>query len=158
MLTLTTDVGKEHYVHIGTHMRECDQRECFAAVGEDPTTALAKSHETSLNCYVFSWNDVPVALTGVGSLTESIGVPWMLGTDQLEEVPKRIFWRASKAVVEDFHRDFTVLTNYIDERNTVSRRWIKHLGFEERETTPFGHLQLPFIRFERTQCVNPQLL
>jgi hypothetical protein len=44
--------------------------------------------------------------------------------------------------------DYPVLRNYVDQRNTVSIRWLRWLGFRMGEPAVMGAARVPFVPFE----------
>lgn len=150
MLSVRTFPSREDLSFVADNLRECDRDETFASSGDSPHQVIMESWSQSIFAYCFYWNGTPVAVCGVSALTDSIGAPWLLCTDDVRLVTKSIFWKACKTLISQFQGRFHMLTNYIDVRNTISRGWLKHLGFEEKETINYGYSQLPFIRFEKT--------
>lgn len=150
-ISLTTEPTDFEVRKLGLIMRDADKKEVFATSGEDPVTALHNSVEASLMTWLFFGDDEPLCIAGVSQMTESIGVPWLLCANNIRDVPNHIFMECSRALMEEWSQHFAVLTNYVDVRNTVSERWLQKLGFEKKETVPFGFLQLPFTRYEYTR-------
>jgi hypothetical protein len=101
---------------------------------------------------VLDRQDVPVCLFGAAPHPlPGVGVAWLLGTDGLfrEALP---IARASKQRLEELQQQFPLLWNYVDERNTVSIRWLRWMGFKAHSVkeTVSGH---PFRIFARTANV-----
>ena len=121
------------------NMRKHDVQEVNAATRMGVRNAV----ETSVNLSTYAKtglvNDELVCMWGVCpiSLISSSGSPWMLGTDLIEK-KQRIFLRRSKPWLEDIKKDYKTLENHVDERNTLSVRWLKWLGFEMNEAEPYG--------------------
>lgn len=142
--------------HVGWFMRIPDAQEVFAASGDSPVVALHESWAASINPYLFYWDNKPTWCCGVAPLAESIGSPWMLATDTWEYVPKKLLWRLSRHFIDNWLKEYSLLTNYVDARNGVARDWLSKLGASEEEIVPYGYLRRPFIRFEIKQpCANP---
>jgi hypothetical protein len=120
-------------------MRKHDVQEVNAATRMGVRNAV----ETSVNLSTYAKtglvNDELVCMWGVCpiSLISSSGSPWMLGTDLIEK-KQRIFLRRSKPWLEDIKKDYKTLENHVDERNTLSVRWLKWLGFEMKKAEPYG--------------------
>ncbi len=109
-----------------------------------------------------SFAHIPVAMFGVVPLTKTIGIPWMVATDELT-LHKRFFVQHAPEYIKQmmyFYPDG--LINYIDARNTVHIAYIKHFGFEVTGfMADYGHAKLPFYRFSKglkglPSCVPPQ--
>ena len=121
------------------NMRKHDVQEVNAATRMGVRNAV----ETSVNLSTYAKtglvNDELVCMWGVCpiSLISSSGSPWMLGTDLIEK-KQRIFLRRSKPWLEDIKKGYKTLENHVDERNTLSVRWLKWLGFEMKKAEPYG--------------------
>jgi hypothetical protein len=90
-----------------------------------------------------------VCMFGVApvNLLGDTGVPWLLGSDDIERHAVT-FLRGSKRYIAEMSRDYRLLTNYVDARNTLSIRWLKWLRFDILAAEPYGPFGLPFHRFE----------
>jgi hypothetical protein len=90
----------------------------------------------------------PVAMFGVvpASILSGIGAPWMVGAVDLEQ---HQFWfaKSSRPCVQRMQREFNVLANWVDNRNTLSKRWLRWLGFHVGQPQPFGSGGEPFCPF-----------
>jgi len=73
----------------------------------------------------------------------------LLGTDKLLDTRKEFIPQA-KEWVEEMSSIYPILLNYVHVDNTVSKRWLKSLGFEfiklEKE---YGVGKQPFYQFVR---------
>ncbi|HVJ44378.1 MAG TPA: phage protein Gp13 family protein [Dongiaceae bacterium] len=79
------------------------------------------------------------------------GIIWMLASPDIASPEiRREFIQRSREMCDRLHERYTVLTNYIDARNTLHLRWLKWCGFEIVNTVQeFGHGRLPFHEFVR---------
>ena len=102
----------------------------------------------STKAYAGIINDEVVTIFGVasGSLLTGLGVPWLVGTDLLEQHQKT-FLRRCKPILKQMLGQYPTLMNYVDERNHIAKAWLHWLGFQIEEAKPAGLLQLPFHRF-----------
>lgn len=137
------------------HMRSQDANEVMASHGFKPYDALKESYRASQehNSIIHEDGSV-VAMFGVSDYG-SYAVPWMLGTDKLLET-KRTMIPVAKQWVDEILERYPLLFNYVHADNTVSKRWLKSLGFEfiklEEE---YGVGKEPFIQFVRIKkCVH----
>lgn len=139
----------EHIDWIAPRMRRADVDEVRAASGKSPREALEFSVDRSNEAYTALFNDVPAAMFGVGwiNIINGIGAPWLLGTDEVEK-NYRHFLRGSKWWIGQLSSRYDILTNVVDDRNTVSKRWLAFLGFTLFEPTVIGVERRPFRKFE----------
>jgi hypothetical protein len=113
-----------------------------------PDEALRRSAAGSVLCWSGLVGEEPVCMFGVGaaSVLGRVGVPWLLGTDRLAEIP-RAFARLSLDGVGMMHAAFPTLANWSDARHTTAHGWLRWLGFRLGEARPMGALGLPFVPF-----------
>lgn len=151
----------EDAMKIAPLLREVDKRELNALSAEDLKVTLVASVEASLVgegfCTVCTVDDEYVAIFGVASANytddfgNTIGCPWMLATDKLyEPLCVEHLHKVALEIVEEMNKHFLFLVNVIDERNTVSIKWLKSLGFIFQQRIPyFGYEHIPFWVFYR---------
>lgn len=141
-------------IAISDNIRKSDVEEVYAATGLDITEALIVSFNSSYHCWVTEADGELVAIYGVSpSPNPFVGIPWMLATDDIYKHKKQLL-RQSRDIVNQMQSIFPVLTNFVDERNTKSIRYLKMLGFEfPKRVEHFGYEGRPFWQFERKQYV-----
>lgn len=130
-----------HIRTIASRMREADRDSALAGSGRSPIAALTFSYRKSACCWTAILDGRPELMWGVGEISASAGVgaPWLLGTDAVEE-NFRAFLRASYEWPSQLLRQYPVLRNFVDARNTVSVRWLEWLGFRLLDPVEFrGH-------------------
>lgn len=137
---------EDHIPTIAVGMRDIDCREVAAASGNTPFKALEIGLENSELCWTGMIDRVPAAMFGVVNLGYT-GVPWMLGTDRLSLVSKRLLMD-SKGYVKAMLGVNKLLQNYVHAENESSIRWLKWLGFEMSEPEPYGVLREMFRLFK----------
>lgn len=76
-----------------------------------------------------------------------IGAIWAVFTDSIERHPIS-FLRSCLGPLKTMKSEYSVLINYVDERNTKVIQWLRWLGFTIYPAEPYGVDQLPFHRFE----------
>lgn len=135
-------------------IREADRREVMAASGRIPEAALQESVWGATESWAAMLNERPIAIFGVGpiNILNGIGSPWMLGADELVSHSFYVV-RMSRPYVERMHRTYPVLFNLVDERNTVSQRWLRWMGFRLYDPIPYGPFGVKFKPFERVRRV-----
>ena len=92
----------------------------------------------------------PMGMWGITKQPNNSGQVWMLGCkNMLEDTrDKREFLRQSRIELKKLHKEFPVLFNYIDARNTVHLRWLKFMGFTIiKKHEIFGYEGRPFYEF-----------
>lgn len=136
-------------------MREQDAKEVLASHGFKPYDALKESYRvsTEMNSIIHADGSV-VGMFGVTD-AGAYAIPWMLGTDKVIETRKEFIPQAKKWVEETNER-YPLLFNFVHKDNTVSRRWLKSLGFEFiKLQEEYGVGKEPFIQFVRIKkCVH----
>lgn len=129
----------EHVATIADRMRPADVAEVAAASGRTPHDALLLSLKRSTVCWTALLDGQPELMFGVGDLNilTRTGSPWLLGTDAVER-EYRQFLRQSRNWPEQLLQRYDLLRNFVDDRNTVSKRWLEWLGFTLLDPMPIG--------------------
>jgi len=139
-----------HAKNIARHLRVVDNEELSAALNCAPEDDVMKGYELSTRKWIILSIEgnlnVPTALFGVQDHGDGVGIPWMVATDGLKKI-KRFLLESTDKYLSEIKKDYDMLVNYVDARNTDSIKWLKRLGFKFDEAAPYGHKQLPFHRF-----------
>lgn len=145
-----TRMAAKHRKELVENIREADVDEIWAYSGRTPSdvmreVAVVGRHTT----YAGLQDDTLLCLFGVQPLSalSPVAVPWLLGTNALEEHAP-VFLRMSRDWIHEQAKEYDILMNFVDARNTKSIRWLKWLGFEVYPAVPAGPFQQPFHRFE----------
>lgn len=135
--------------YIASRIREADRVEVYESSRRDALTALASSTERSERTATVFFGDTPVAICGVGrmALLSGIGVPWMLGTDDLRTNAKTLLPHAKPMVVK-MMQGHDVLRNMVHVDNRASIRWLKSMGFRMGQPVAAGWRGAMFRVFE----------
>jgi hypothetical protein len=135
-------------------MRKADCDEIWASNRHTPREALEAGIRLSFGgCWTLENAGVPVAMFGVApSQEKSVGVVWLLATDQLNDV-KQTFLRLSKHCIKMMLELFPVMFNFVDDRNTSSIRWLEWCGAEFSSAVAVGPDSLPFKPFIIRRCL-----
>lgn len=148
MTILVRPAELEDIAPIAEKMREQDRQEVKASSGEDPMQSLSDSLLVSDLVWTAEDESGPIAMFGVARIPGGLstcGAAWLLGTDRLVDVDKRTWWVLSRKYVKRMEERYDILMNYVDDRNTVSQRWLSRLGFRKIHTIPeYGWAKIPF--------------
>lgn len=153
----TRKCTQEDIDHLAPRLRKEDLDEIRAASGLSPREALMLGFAESEECHCIHDTDTgePVAVFGVVPMAEnpSIGIVWMLGSDDLK-MHSMCFLRRSAEWVQRLHSRYPLLCNVIDARNEVHVRWLQWLGFQFiRDIPDYGPEQRLFYEFVRLNNV-----
>lgn len=120
---------------IAHNLRAIDKKEVIAMTGEhDVYKSLYKALSLEGEQYTAEVDGDIVAIFGVAphSLNRSVGIPWFLGTDAINNL-KREMLKDSSYFVTKWSTEFHLLFNYVHEDNKRSIRWLKWLGFDVKD-------------------------
>ena len=137
-------------------LRQQDVDEVKASSGLDPLEALQISCLLSVDCNAIIAGDGElIGLFGVTKTPDPfVGCPWLLASDRLPEIRKE-FLPQSYEWVQRINKQFPVLRNYVDKRNTKAIRWLKYLGFQFIDLVEdYGVGKKPFYEFVRIEADN----
>lgn len=139
----------EHVAAMAPHMRQSDVDEVYAASGSGALAALDRSLRFSTHAWAGLIDGEVACIFGVApiNLLARRGSPWLLGTDLVTQ-HATAFLRRNRGYIRIMMAVYNQLENHVDVRNTASIQWLKWLGFRFDEPAPYGHLGLPFMRFE----------
>lgn len=155
LLDLKPSAVFEAISYLSKNLRKSDVEEIEASSGMNPEDALKESIAASTHCWlVFDRESNPAAIFGAAPYPlQGVGVVWMVGTDKVQTEAFGIA-RRTRPYVELMLQDYPMLWNYIDARNTVSKRWLKWAGFRLlRDHPEHGPKGLLFQTFARTAHV-----
>jgi hypothetical protein len=93
-------------------------------------------------------DDRVVGVFGIAIVVpHNIGVPWMITSPAIEQVPVQ-FVRKTRAFLKEACTSFTQFLNFEPAENTLHLRWLRAIGFEvAADPEPFGVDRKPFYRF-----------
>tara|TARA_B100001013_G_scaffold147110_1_gene87110 strand:+ start:186 stop:671 length:486 start_codon:yes stop_codon:yes gene_type:complete len=131
-------------------IREQDKEELLAADNKQPLEALQApfSIKGSITYSIVEDTDnnqeeILGMFGTVPTPVKKYGVIWLLSSDRLRKYAKR-FIQENEKWIKKISKTYQTVFNYVDCRNTVSQKWLEHLGFKNIETRPYGHLNLNF--------------
>lgn len=134
---------------LAPRLRKADLDEIAAGSGENPLQALIRGYEQSYQPFTIVVEDKVAGIFGAVPLDPQwvVGAVWLLGSDDIFNV-RMPFARQSKLWIECVHKPFQILTNWVDERNSVHIRWLKWCGFKFiARCDRYGYRNLPFYEF-----------
>lgn len=139
----------DHVEELSGTMRPDDVAELWAFSLSTPHDALTNGIRCSDRAMTGLLDGKVACMFGVApvSMMGGKGAVWMLGSDLIESHPKH-FLRRCRRELSIMARNYGVLHNYVDARNTKAIRWLKWLGFDIGEPEPIGAAGLPFRHFE----------
>lgn len=146
------------FYHLIWGLRAADRAELRAASGLGVTEALKRSLAATPDPMVGA-NEygLPVCVGGVVPFGDGMrGAVWAVATVDVEG-HRVSFLRRSIPWVKRWQEQYPILTNAVDERNTVHIEWLKWLGFTFINRHPhYGAERRPFLEFVRVDpSVNP---
>ena len=128
---------------IAPYLRLADIRE-HKAMSDLPIDAvLAFSIAHSERGFAVELHDRIAAIFGVND-----GVVWLVGTDEIAKHPV-MFYRLSKKIFQRLSDGYDKLFNFVDNRNTLSLRWLKWLGFKIEPAQKINNGFFHFAHWER---------
>jgi hypothetical protein len=134
---------------LAPRMRAADVAEVWASHRLSPVQALENSLRLSSHAWAGLADGVLVCLWGAcpASFINRIGVPWLLGSDEVE-AHQTTFLRRSLPALREMQSVYRILKNHVDARNRASIRWLRWLGFTVHPAQPFGPDGVAFHPFE----------
>ena len=141
----------EDSIYVADNLRAEDKVEISAFGVNSVHKAMDYSYHMSTEAWSAKANGEPFVAFGVSprSIVLGHGSPWLLGTDKIlqHQIP---FLRQSISYTDMMHNRYPYLSNYVYERNDVSKRWLGWLGFTIHEPMPLGLHGEKFHLFSRS--------
>lgn len=138
--------------YIAPRLREADKRECDALLALPPELVLPEAVcAPTRRVWTFATDaGEPVGLFGLDATPiPQVGTIWMVSTPVINKHPQE-FLRGSIRVVTAMNNEYPILTNMMDERNTLHKKWLRWLGFSFlRRIDRWGARSVPFLEFAR---------
>lgn len=139
-----------HADAIAANARQADIDELWAQGRSSPLRALRYGMKVCPRARTGLLDGEPVCMFGVTpySILRGQGVPWMVGTRALEGLSaQKALLRVSEQVMGGWMGEYSLLFNFVDQRNVAAHRWLRWLGFTLRDPVPYGPDHLPFHPF-----------
>ena len=116
-------------ISLAPNLREADQQEMQAAIGEVGPDTLEKGIRDCDECWCLEVEGEPIGLYGYRDTGDSSAFIWLMGSDTIESVRWQ-FLRASKNTIKKLGKSFESLWSLSDIRNKKHREWYEWLGFK----------------------------
>lgn len=139
-----------HLADLHGRYRDEDEREAFSASRLSAEDAVLHSiRRSGMAVSVLDREGLAIAVFGVArpTMIGGIGVPWMMGTRDLDRYAREAV-EVGREVVGAIRGHFELLRNHVDARNTRAIRWLRAVGFEVLPAEPYGAFGSPFHPFE----------
>lgn len=127
----------EDCAELALTMRKEDREEIWHHSRFTPLLALQGGLLMSKKCWSIIRDDRVVGMFGVASVDGTIGVPWMLASDELVDI-QIAFLRGCKDYLEEMFQGFELLCNSVWIGNAVHIRWLRWMGFKFLPAKPAG--------------------
>lgn len=117
---------------INLQLRDADVAELYASTTLSCKDALIHSLDASSRTWVIMYDGKIIAVFGVTVHpdTTDVGIPWLMGSQELHNIKFRIIKYSSLILNEVmFFDDITCLTNFVSVYHTEAIKWLKWLGF-----------------------------
>jgi len=148
----TTD---DDITYLANNLREMDFLEVFLATGKRPQQAIEDSVKFSIETYTYFYKGDLIGITGVGPHTQdtSIGIPWLLGTNRLYDIPVTLIKEGKRLCSKWMMKyRFLTLTNVVYYENLESIKYLEYLGFENQgETLDAAFTGEPFYIYTKAR-------
>jgi hypothetical protein len=138
------------FIRVSTRLREQDRREVELITGRTARMAVIGSWRDSKRSWAARVDGRTVAIFGVAEHIHGVGIPWLLGTDDMV-LHQRALLVDAQSVVDDMQAAYPTLYNWTHSENTVAIRWLKRLGF--KFAAPVRHNNATFLPFYRHRHV-----
>lgn len=135
-------------ISLGPRLRSADLREIEAYSKDDPGMLIEDTIKIyGSYTYTIEHKGVPIGIFGVVPSTDTAGVIWMVGSEDIVRF-KIPFLRNCRFWVEAFSELYPILFNVVSKANTLHIDWLKWLGFKfMQEHKEYGLNKEPFIEF-----------
>lgn len=138
-------------VEVAANLRAADRAELEAGGREEPLQALTEGIERSKLTWTTTFEGRVLCVGGVAPLRghllfEEVGVPWMLGVEELF-LHRRPLIAMPPTYIRRMLAAYPRLVNFVHTENHQSIRWLRRLGFTIHPAAPHGPKGALFHRF-----------
>lgn len=144
----------QHLEPIAANMRDADAVEVWLSAHKMPYEAITDGFNSSIKVWTIMRDGTPIGMFGVSSpsILGNIGMPWLLGTDEMLNI-RRQFIRESMHYLDEMFTLYPRLVNFIHVDNVASLRWLRWMGFDFDGPIKAGAENAEFFRFEKVSHV-----
>jgi hypothetical protein len=137
---------------LAPRLRAGDLLEITLASGQTAEYVLVQSiglSDGTAFAAIESDTGVVIAMGGVVAHGE-VGVPWLLGSEEVRKYPAVLICAARDSTLE-WSKKHPTLINFVHAENRLAIRWLKHIGYTLGQLFPsYGAGKAPFYQFYRT--------
>lgn len=136
-------------ISLAYRLRREDALEIILTSPDPLEETLLESLKHSTECFAAEVDGLVIAMGGFRLLPNRIGIPWMVGSPEIEEYPVSMV-AAGRAAVDRWASQCDVMANVTHKDNVVHHRWLRHIGFTFlEEEVLVGAQRAPFLQFYR---------
>ena len=135
---------------LAENMRETDRLECEYMTGNAYVKAISDAMMMSTLAWSVRCGGVLQGMFGVAPYPNlpHAGSPWLLCANRWHPDFKRGLVGLSPSFIEEMNGHYAILRNFVWNKNTIAKRWLRAMGFSLVET-PTSFNGQPFIEFIR---------
>jgi hypothetical protein len=138
-------------LHVASMLRDIDIEELAAMGRLDPIEAALDAYRSSTEKYAITRGGICAAMGGVApSINPMWGVPWLLGTDDMEHplVRKQLIIE-TKPMLNKFLLRYPFLENFVLPSNERVLRWLRWAGFDVGPAEEWEFATEPMCRISK---------
>lgn len=137
----------EDILSVAADMRDTDVLEVAASSGHSPLEALVESVGDGGESFCLVVDGTPVCIFGVGGVSSTEAVVWLLCARSAYKYPK-LLWKEAKRILTEWQGLGYDLYNYVAADNDESQKWLRSLGFTVEGYKHLGPMSELFVRME----------
>lgn len=124
-----TKPTKEDALYIAENLKQNNQQEVIAAIGNNAANDILRSLDASDIAGCFKHNGTPLAIYGVipDSIMGDTGIVWLLFSDEAMQ-HRQVIGRYTKRGIRAILTHYSMVYNWADTGNADIIRWLKWLG------------------------------
>ena len=147
------DATLEDALSLAPRLRAADLREITLATELTIEHVLVQSlglSDGTAFAAIESDTGLVIAMGGVVD-QGAVGVPWLLGSEEVRKYPAVLIC-AARDITLEWSKKFPTLVNMVHAENLLSIRWLKHIGYTLGKLFPeYGAGKAPFYQFYKVK-------